>query len=295
MNLHTHTNYCDGKSEPIAYIQQAIELNWAFLGFSAHAPLPFKSPWAIRDNLVNAYLIELCALKTHYKSELQIAVGWELDFLEGKGLPALHDCRISESDFFITSIHYLANPKPEDNIGGYLEIDGDFNTFLGLLKLYEGDLQSLLNQYLNCIDTLLSLPNPHKKIIGHIDKISINAEKTALFKPLKNWFYSQLISIIDRHNQSADNNIIEINTRSIYHLNSNIPYPALEVLQYFHDVQRPCIISSDAHHPSELALGTAETKALMQKQGLTIPLFNHHLEFMLNKQSSDAKFIIENP
>lgn len=285
MNLHTHTNYCDGKNEPIAYIQQALELNWDIVGFSAHAPLPFKSPWTIRENLIDSYLIELNALRTHFKSEINIAIGWEIDYLEGKGFFALEDERISQADFLICSIHYLSNPKPDDKIAGYLEIDGDFNVFQGLLKLYNGDLKALLNNYLTSLDSCLSINNPKIKIIGHLDKIIINAEKTSLFKPLRNWFYMSIIFILEKHKKKSQKNIIEINTRSIYHLNRSIPYPSLEILQYLHEVQSPCIISSDSHHPSELNLGFLECRNLIIKNGLKLNFVNHEIESFLNTNS----------
>jgi histidinol phosphatase-like PHP family hydrolase len=41
-NFHTHSTYCDGKSSMEEHIAKARELKVSHLGFSSHAPLPFK-------------------------------------------------------------------------------------------------------------------------------------------------------------------------------------------------------------------------------------------------------------
>ena len=59
MNLHTHTNYCDGLCDPVEYFEKAIELNWKFIGFSAHAPIPFQCEWCINESDITNYIHEI--------------------------------------------------------------------------------------------------------------------------------------------------------------------------------------------------------------------------------------------
>ena len=41
-NLHTHTNYVDGKDMPEEKVLEAIERNFDSIGFSEHAHLPYS-------------------------------------------------------------------------------------------------------------------------------------------------------------------------------------------------------------------------------------------------------------
>lgn len=43
INIHTHSNYCDGTSKLDEYVVKAIELNMDGIGFSSHAPVNIAS------------------------------------------------------------------------------------------------------------------------------------------------------------------------------------------------------------------------------------------------------------
>lgn len=285
MNLHTHTNYCDGKSEPISYVQAGIELGWNTLGFSAHAPLPFLSPWAIKNQLIESYIKEISALKIHYKNEISLQLGWELDYLQNHGLFALNIPGIQLADFYICSIHYLQNPNKDEHIGGFIEIDGDFANFQFLLKSYDNDLKILLEEYLKNLKDLIKINLDKPKIIGHIDKIAVNAEKTQFFKPIQKWFHQQVVDILDAYLGDTNANILEINTRSYYHLQRSVPYPCYEILDFIHEKKIPCLLSSDAHHPYELNQGFEEIKQLIQRRGLDIHYINPKTEIFCSQFS----------
>jgi histidinol-phosphatase (PHP family) len=88
------------------------------------------------------------------------------------------------------------------------------------------------------------------KIIGHVDKIILNAAKTSEFGAIENWFYDELFQIVQTGSNNFD--FVEINTRSIYKKGLSNPYPKLEFISRLHNAKIPLIINSDAHHPSEL-------------------------------------------
>lgn len=274
MNLHTHTNYCDGKSEPITVIQAALELKWDYIGFSSHAPLPFPSAWAMKKNLVHAYSKEIAALKVHFEKEITIYTGWEIDYIPGKGFPALEFKEVVNSDYLIFSVHYLPNPNPLDEIGGFLEIDGDFRQFNQLVELYNRDLKSLLNDYILALTAIFKYRSPCQKIIGHLDKIIINASKLDGYKLLQTWFEQSIIDLFKNHYNGED--LIEINSRPIYLFNRSIPYPGITILKYLSSESIPCILTSDAHFASELNLGFEDIHKLLQKLNLNVNLVNPH-------------------
>ena len=91
-NFHTHSNYCDGKSTLAEIMASAISKNMISLGFSSHAPLPFKSPWCMKTENLESYIYEINQLKKI--SPLQIYTGLEVDYIPGK---------ISPDDFILRS------------------------------------------------------------------------------------------------------------------------------------------------------------------------------------------------
>ena len=288
MNLHTHTNYCDGGSEPIAIIKAAMDLKWEYLGFSSHAPLPFPSSWAMKRNMVNAYSKEIAALKVHFEKDITLYTGWEIDYIQGKGFPAMELKEVVNADYIIASVHYLANPMPKHEIGGYLEIDGDFNQFLKLYQLYTNDLKSLLSAYLIGIEAVLKFRSPCQKIIGHLDKIIINASKMDQFKPLQSWFDSCIIDLFKSHYNGTD--LVEINTRPIYYLNRSVPYPGIRILEFLSQQGIACIKSSDAHFANEINLGFIEVDKLLQTIKAPLNFINpHELKILHNNYWSIQK------
>ncbi len=280
MNLHTHTNYCDGGSEPIAIIKAALDLKWEYLGFSSHAPLPFPSSWSMKRNLVQAYTKEIKALKLHFEKEITLYSGWEIDYIPGKGFPAMEFKEVVNADYIIASVHYLANPMPKHEVGGYLEIDGDFAQFCRLYELYNKNLKFILMDYLLGIEELLKLRSPCQKILGHLDKIVINAGKMDAFKPLQNWFENSIVDIFKGHYNGTD--LVEINSRPIYYLNRSLPYPGTKILEYLSNEGIPCIKSSDAHFANEINLGFAEIDHLLLKIKCPLQFVNPHEQKILN-------------
>jgi histidinol-phosphatase (PHP family) len=281
MNLHTHTNYCDGLCDPVEYFEKAIELNWKFIGFSAHAPIPFQCEWCINESDITNYIHEIQSLGKHYQKAINTYIGWEIDYLHGKDFPALQDIQILEADYHICSIHYLPILKSNNNVIEYIEIDGSFSDFSRIVNYYNDSLGEVLNLYLNNLKTMLSLPIPEVKIIGHIDKICINAEQFPIFKKYAEDFYNQLYEIL--RDQPKNTVILEINTRSIYNKNRSNPYPNYQFLNKISDLNIPTILSSDAHHACELKQGFSTLNEQIEKQNISINWLNvedfisHHI------------------
>ena len=120
---------------------------------------------------------------------------------------------------------------------------------------------------------MISEPVGTLKIIGHIDKIILNAAKASEFAALENWFYDELfqLAIIDRNNYD----FIEINTRSMYKKALSNPYPKLEFISKLHHAKIPLIINSDAHQPSELNGSYSTLHQLLSNCGLESIVKNH--------------------
>ncbi len=273
MNLHTHTNYCDGNCDPVEYYEKAIELNWEYIGFSTHAPLPIQCDWDVDINDVNHYINELNSLRKHYKNKIQSYIGWEIDFLYGRGFPALENEYIQKADFFVCSIHYLPILTTNNTIIEYIEIDGTFDEFNRLYTYYNKNITEVLDLYLLNLNSMLNIHIDKTKIIGHIDKIVINAEKYPEFKQIKSSFYNTIFELLKTY--SSESFVLEINTRGIYNKNRNNPYPAFEFIELIKDSNFQIMLNSDAHHPCELDQGFEQVKNYLFKNKIELNMIDH--------------------
>jgi histidinol phosphatase-like PHP family hydrolase len=84
--IHTHTQFCDGKSTMEEFCVAALERGYRSLGFSPHSPLPYESDWAMKQEDLAAYFGEIARLSALYGNDLEILCGLEWD-AESKELP----------------------------------------------------------------------------------------------------------------------------------------------------------------------------------------------------------------
>lgn len=218
----------------------------------------------MKETELKNYCSEIQELSEKHKLEIKIHSGFEVDFLDGIGFPSLQFEEIKTSKYLITSIHFIRNPKTDEL--KYLEIDGTYSQFLLALKLYNFDLKKLLQSFLNATEQMLETTISGIKIIGHIDKIILNAAKTKEFQSIENWFYEELFQITQNSKSQFD--FIEINTRAMYKKGLSNPYPKLEFISRLFQNNTPLIINSDAHQPSELDGGYKNLFQLLSQCGL---------------------------
>ena len=58
-----HSNFCDGKSELVDYVQEARKLGMISIGFSSHAPVPFATKWCMKSDRLDDYINEIDVIK----------------------------------------------------------------------------------------------------------------------------------------------------------------------------------------------------------------------------------------
>ena len=97
-NLHTHTQFCDGKCTMEQMTQDAIAKGFETLGFSPHALTPFDQSYCMKD--YNAFKQEFLRLKQKYKDQINLLMGIEAD--------AFGINPDDNFDYTIGSVHYLA-------------------------------------------------------------------------------------------------------------------------------------------------------------------------------------------
>ena len=83
-NYHTHTKRCGHASgEDEEYVLAAIKKGIKVLGFTDHIPYPDRPQEGIRQNTETmiGYLESINALKEKYKDQIEIHIGYEIEYL----------------------------------------------------------------------------------------------------------------------------------------------------------------------------------------------------------------------
>ncbi len=245
-NFHTHTYYCDGSNDPLAYVEEAIKLGYGALGFSSHAPVPFHCKWTMPDDKYENYTNSIENLKSVYSNEIEIYCGLEIDFIPDLLEYTKEFIHKKKLDYIIGSIHFI---DQFDN-GHQWAIDGSKEEFKkGLDEIFYGDYHEVIRRYFKY--TRLMVKNMKPDIIGHIDKLKMQfpneiiiPENDAVYK---NEIYNTLEEI------ALSGCIVEINTRGVYKRREKEFYPGSWIIKEMSRLNIPVIISSDAHRPAELS------------------------------------------
>ena len=260
-NLHTHTHYCDGSSAPEDYVKKAIELGFHTLGYSGHAPVPFKNHFAIKEESLKDYVEEIKRLRTKHSSDLNILLGLEIDFITGvvEDFKSFHnECDL---DYCIGGIHLVANPERE----GLWFIDGSKQETYdeGLNKLFDGDIKRGVKAYYDQMNRMIDTQT--FQILAHFDKIKMH-NKGRYFQEDEKWYQDLLAECIELIAQKDF--VVEVNTRGIYKKRSENTFPGISALKVLKEKSVPITINSDAHKPEELNLLLSESREMLKQLGI---------------------------
>lgn len=243
VNLHTHSNFCDGTSDLEDYVLRAIELKLSGIGFSSHAPIRFETEWHMKIDNFNNYIYEIEKLISKYSTQIQIYKGLEIDYI--RNYRPLFDSNIPELDFTIGSVHYLGNLKT----GDLFCIDNSQIEFKkGLENIYNNEIKKLISDYYSSI---IEMVQEYKvDVIGHFDLIKKLNQDNRYFDEAENWYREIVFDTIDKLKDTDC--IFEINTRGKYKCYTKEFYPSNWIIEHLINENMPITINSDAHQPDEL-------------------------------------------
>ena len=233
-NLHTHTQFCDGKCTMEQMTQNAIAKGFETLGFSPHSFTPFDQSYCIKDYAV--FKQEFLRLKQKYKNQINLMLGIEAD-----AFGVLPDEKL---DYTIGSVHYLATNGQylsvfDVNQNKVFALDESKETFLQLLEQgFNNDIVAVAQSYYDTVVEMVQKTKP--TIIGHFDLISL---------------YGDFGEVEEKYMQIAKNAIkrlqgcgclVDINANRKFKGKGGL-YPADFLITEFLSCGFDFVLSSDAH------------------------------------------------
>ena len=272
-NYHSHTYFCDGKGTPAEMLEKANQLGFAALGFSSHAPLPFKNDFTMLPETLPEYLQTVQDLKGSTSTEVYL--GLEIDYLSGVMEPSDERWHKLGLDYIIGSVHALA---PPDKNYPMLSVDGPDEELYTLLKdIYQGNEKAMIEDYYSRIAELCRKGG--FDILGHYDLIKKHNQRLAFFDETASWYKDVAISTLDEVAKSGV--IMEVNFGGMLRGATKDIYPPLWILEEANKRNIPVQINADAHHPEHLGVQQEYCRNILLKAGYKTQ------RVLLNKQWQD--------
>ncbi len=246
-NFHQHSVFSDGKAEPEAYVQQAVKLGFEAIGFSEHSPLPFDTPFSLKQKNIERYVATIESLKEKYSNKLSIYRSLELDFIPDFSENFEQWKQACKVDYAIGGVHLVKPPHADE----LWFTDGPDRTIYdnGIEKYFDNNIKKAVTTYYHQINGMVE--SQRFDVVAHVDKITMH-NQNRYFTEDEKWYRALVSETL--HLIKEKDLIIEINTRGLYKKRSNKLFPDAETLQQVIKLNIPVIISSDAHQPEEINL-----------------------------------------
>jgi len=273
-SLHTHTIFCDGKSDVETMCRTAYEKGLASIGFSSHAPVGktgLKTTWHMKDEKLGEYIDEVKAARLRWEGKLHVYLGLEVDYIKGLRSPLDRDIKDLTLDYAIGAVHYVTPPH-----GELFTVDGPLEELEnGILDGFDGDGESMLKAYLHNVMEMVTLGG--FDIVAHLDLVRKKhkfershafQEKHGRWFEVENADYMQKVEEIVRAISSAGL-VVEANTGGINRGYITDTYPSLALLRLLHRYNVPVMISADAHNANDLDGHYQEARQILLDAGYT--------------------------
>ena len=247
-NIHTHTNFSDGRDSVDQMIQAALERNFTSLGFSDHGALSVDAA-AMRNEA--AYREAVLAAKAQYADRIEIALGYEHDF-------AAENADLSHYEYLLESVHFLHKN------GDYRPIDSSKAKLQAAIDdLYGGDPIAMSEDYYR--DVCRSIEQYRPDVVGHIGLVTKFNEDGQMIDVNHPAYRAAAMSAFEcavKHDA-----IVEINTGAMSRGYRSEPYPSLEQLKHLRALGGRITITSDCHRAEWIDFAFDKAAALALSAG----------------------------
>ncbi len=238
-NLHSHTQYCDGRATMEEFVRSAIDMGFTHYGFSPHSPVPIDSICNMNINNVPLYIAEYDRLKSIYSSQIKLYLSMEIDYLGNDWGPSHHYFDSIKLDYRIGSVHFIPNKT-----GKMIDVDGNFENFKKKMSLYfDNDIKYVVDTFYSQSKAMIEMGG--FDIIGHFDKIGHNASHYQSGIENEKWYINHIDDMFDLI--KSKNIIVEINTKA-WEVHGRM-FPNVNYFKRLKQENVPVIINSDAHFP----------------------------------------------
>jgi len=240
VDLHNHTILCGHATGSVEeYVTKALQNNIEYFGFSDHAPMDFDPKFRMKFEQMEEYEKSVLHVKNKYKKDIDILLGYEVDFLEGY---IEEKVLKSNVDYLIGSVHFI------DKWGF------DNPEFIGKYK--NKNIDKIWEEYFEAIEALAK--SRLFDIVGHIDLIKIFNFLPK--KDIKSIAHKAIKEI------KKANMVVEINAAG-YRKPVKEAYPSEDIMELLSQYDVPITFSSDAHKPEQVGFKQKEIYALAKKYG----------------------------
>lgn len=257
-NLHTHSQYDDGKDAIDEIVQKAQERGFTILGFSGHGYYA-KDDSSMTPEKTKQYIQDVRQAQQQAPNGLKIYLGIEED-----SMAPIEN--VEDFDYVIGSVHYL------EHNGKIYPIDYSQEQFDEMLKEgYQNDINALAKDYYLAIER--QAQNPNIQILGHLDLIAkYNEDQTYYcFDDPKILSYAKIA--IEQLVKAGK--IFEMNSGAMAREYRNSPYPSIELLKLIYEANGKILINTDCHDKEYLDYGMQICLDLAKQIGFkTLEMFN---------------------
>ncbi|MDE6343812.1 MAG: histidinol-phosphatase HisJ family protein [Muribaculaceae bacterium] len=239
-NLHSHTQFCDGKARMEEFARAAAEAGFTHYGYSPHSPICIASSCNMAESDVPAYLAEVDRIKqSEWGDKVKFYASMEIDYLGDQWGPAIGYFQDLPLDYRIGSVHFTPNRH-----GELIDIDGPADDFTKKMHdHFSNDIRYVVEKYFEHEHNMLDAGG--FDIIGHFDKIGHNGSHYADGLDHEDWYMDLVDGMIKHIAKSGV--IVEINTKA-NKIHSRF-FPDERHWQKLKEAGIPVIVNSDAHHP----------------------------------------------
>jgi len=259
-NYHTHSEFCDGKATARVMAQAARQAGFKVLGFSSHAPLPFRTSWTMDYERLPDYIATLRELGREHAPDMDVLAGLEIDYIEGLCGPADGRFESARLDYSIGSAHFVTPAGAPQATATALDAAGvptfgfavdepeeDFEAHLA--TFYAGDTEALVDDYYTAVAACIKAGG--FDILGHFDLIRKNNRGQARFREDTPRYRAAAMIAVDA--LAGTDIIVEINTGGMARGKTDSPYPATWILRELRSRNVSVCVNADAHAPEHLA------------------------------------------
>lgn len=251
-DAHIHSPFCPHGTDDAfkLYIEKAIRCGFTDISFTEHAPAPkgFVDTVPTKDSFLDPkylepYFIELQKLKREYRSDIQIKIGLEFDYIEGfesETTELLNEIGPSLDDS-ILSVHFLLHKQK------YSCIDFSAPSFISFIEQLE-TVENVYSLYYKTVQqSILADLGPFKpKRIGHPTLVH-------KFQLAHGKIVDDHEMILNTLTMIRDNSLeMDVNSAGLAKSYCLEPYPPKRYIEIAKNMGIPMVFGSDAHRAEDL-------------------------------------------